>query len=124
VLRSADACARGGGAPRAAAPSSAARDADGRRSASVAYREAVARGALVLAALLVGLAGCEVAIRVLVPPARWLAPPAPRTIDPYAPSPFVVTGRPFMHVFLPHATFVQARAGYAVRYRINGRGFR
>ena len=52
------------------------------------------------------------------------APPAPRTLDPYAENPFVVRARPLLQTFVPGSRYRAARAGYDVEYAINGLGLR
>ncbi|MFN8601665.1 MAG: GDSL-type esterase/lipase family protein [Candidatus Binatia bacterium] len=103
----------------------ARRRADG--SVLSAPHEGRRRGVLLVAAagaVLATLVVLELVLRATVVPFRLPAPPAPRTLDPYAENPFVVRARPLLQTFVPGSRYRAARAGYDVEYAINAHGFR
>ncbi len=73
-------------------------------------------------ALVVSLVTLEIGLQVLE--AGLPAVPAPSTIDPYEPNPYIVSYRPTLQQFLPGATFHTQRPSYRVRYDINSLGLR
>lgn len=66
----------------------------------------------------------EVVLRATFVPFRLPPPPAPVTLDPYAPNPFIVQARPALQTFIPGSRYRAARASYDVEYAINAHGFR
>ena len=73
-------------------------------------------------ALVVSLVTLEAALRLLG--TGTPAVPAPSTIDPYEPNPYMVSYRPTLQQFLPGAAFHTERPSYRVRYDINSLGLR
>ncbi|MCE9613347.1 MAG: hypothetical protein K8T26_03670 [Lentisphaerae bacterium] len=65
----------------------------------------------------------DLAVQAFTKPGAPTPTPLAR-INPYAPNPYVRTGRPFLCWHAPGAQYVQAFGDYAVTYRINARGFR
>ena len=77
---------------------------------------------LALISLAIGVAVAEVVLRLVSPGPPPL--PAPRTIDPYEPNPYIVSGLPYLQTFLAGANYRAARSSYDVSYSINRHGFR
>lgn len=103
----------------------ARRRADG--SILSAPRRGRRRGVLALVAaggVLTTLVALEVVLRATFTPFRLPQPPAPLTLDPYGPNPFIVQARPALQTFIPGSRYRAARASYDVEYAINAHGFR
>jgi len=82
------------------------------------------RWVLLAASLVVTLAVAELVARLAVPANSLPPPPARRTIDPYAANPYIVSYRPYLHMFLPGSRYRAERPSYLVDYEINAHGFR